>query len=258
MEQTDTSVGKSYAYEIKGGVPLKGDIEISGSGSIAVQLNCEDGVSSIGVDEWLTVGGSYFFLNNSDYGMSYVYRGGVMQDVMQWYKDEENDSIGGTFVIHLARGGRRQSGRSGQHQRRDADPVLSRRAFGFKCEPENARRCKRRRRAGYFRRHGASVPHRVRVIPHNSIQTTGGSESQRTLSRFRLLTRQPPAADNDGLRKSFPAVFHPEAAGHPRHRMRRKNRCAAGSVLVQRAAQLLTEPRADIDFKASSAAVLKK
>lgn len=75
------------------------NIEISGSGSIAVQLNCEDGVSSIGVDEWLTVGGSYFFLNNSDYGMSYVYRGGVMQDVMQWYKDEENDSIGGTFVI---------------------------------------------------------------------------------------------------------------------------------------------------------------
>ena len=47
----------------------------------------------------LAFGGSYFFLNNSDYGMSYVYRGGVMQDVMQWYKDEENDSIGGTFVI---------------------------------------------------------------------------------------------------------------------------------------------------------------
>ena len=36
MEQTETSVGKSYAYEIKGGVPLKGDIDISGSKNAAL------------------------------------------------------------------------------------------------------------------------------------------------------------------------------------------------------------------------------
>ena len=36
MEQTETSVGKTYAYEIKGGVPLKGNIDISGSKNAAL------------------------------------------------------------------------------------------------------------------------------------------------------------------------------------------------------------------------------
>ena len=36
MEQTENSVGKTYAYEIKGGVPLKGDIDISGSKNAAL------------------------------------------------------------------------------------------------------------------------------------------------------------------------------------------------------------------------------
>ena len=36
MEQTEIGVGKSYAYEIKGGVPLKGDIDISGSKNAAL------------------------------------------------------------------------------------------------------------------------------------------------------------------------------------------------------------------------------
>ena len=36
MDQTNNSVGKSYAYEIKGGKPLRGDIEISGSKNAAL------------------------------------------------------------------------------------------------------------------------------------------------------------------------------------------------------------------------------
>ena len=36
MEQSDNSIGKNYAYEIIGGVPLKGNIEISGSKNAAL------------------------------------------------------------------------------------------------------------------------------------------------------------------------------------------------------------------------------
>ena len=35
MEQSDNGIGKNYAYEIVGGKPLKGDIEISGSKNAA-------------------------------------------------------------------------------------------------------------------------------------------------------------------------------------------------------------------------------
>ena len=38
MDQTNNSVGKSYAYEIKGGKPLKGEIEISGSKNAALGI----------------------------------------------------------------------------------------------------------------------------------------------------------------------------------------------------------------------------
>ena len=36
MEQVENGVGKNYAYEIVGGKPLKGDIEISGSKNAAL------------------------------------------------------------------------------------------------------------------------------------------------------------------------------------------------------------------------------
>ena len=36
MEQVENGVGKNYAYEIVGGTPLKGDIEISGSKNAAL------------------------------------------------------------------------------------------------------------------------------------------------------------------------------------------------------------------------------
>ena len=38
MDQNINSVGKNYAYEIKGGIPLKGDIEISGSKNAALGI----------------------------------------------------------------------------------------------------------------------------------------------------------------------------------------------------------------------------
>ena len=38
MDQNNNSVGKTYAYEIKGGTPLRGDIEISGSKNAALGI----------------------------------------------------------------------------------------------------------------------------------------------------------------------------------------------------------------------------
>ena len=51
MDQNINSVGKNYAYEIKGGIPLKGDIEISGSKNAALGIIAEsimvDGVFTL-------------------------------------------------------------------------------------------------------------------------------------------------------------------------------------------------------------------
>lgn len=76
------------------------DIELPDAvGSIAVTLHSNNSAATIGVDEWLTASGDYVFLNESEYGMSYLYQNGKMTDLMQWYKDENDDDIGGTFVI---------------------------------------------------------------------------------------------------------------------------------------------------------------
>lgn len=77
------------------------NVEVTGSGSVAVKLRSEDGVSSIGTGEWLSQSGSddlYYFLPQSKYGMSYIFDG-AMTDLMQWYKTQQNDDLGGTFVI---------------------------------------------------------------------------------------------------------------------------------------------------------------
>ena len=39
------------------------------------------------------------FLNNSKRGDSYLIQNGKMQDLMDWYKEHEDDELGGTFVI---------------------------------------------------------------------------------------------------------------------------------------------------------------
>lgn len=84
----------------------------TGNGSIAIEINTAstnnslkptdtDYVrNSLGVGEWLRKSNGYYtFLNDSKYGDSFIYYDNTMTDLMQWYKDYNNDEIGGTFVI---------------------------------------------------------------------------------------------------------------------------------------------------------------
>ncbi|MBQ8538313.1 MAG: hypothetical protein IJ433_01530 [Ruminococcus sp.] len=78
------------------------DFEIDGSKfAIGVQLiDTNNSGNSIGVDEWLTVGSKYIFTPQSKPGMSYfVCNNDVPIDVMDYYKEVNNDEIGGTLVI---------------------------------------------------------------------------------------------------------------------------------------------------------------
>ena len=72
------------------------------SGSIAVELDASKagGKSTLGVDEWLvTASSDYVFINESVKGQSYISFGSGIQDVMDWYAINNNDSLGGSFVI---------------------------------------------------------------------------------------------------------------------------------------------------------------
>ncbi|MEE1318856.1 MAG: C1 family peptidase [Ruminococcus sp.] len=72
----------------------------SGEGSIAVTISSDDSTATIGVGEWLrTTEGIYKFVNDSQYGDSYIYYDDTMSDLLDWYKINNNDDIGGTFVI---------------------------------------------------------------------------------------------------------------------------------------------------------------
>ena len=89
------------------------DFELpQGNGSIAVEINTSKAntgltqydenyvANTIGVGEWLVKSnGFYTFINDSKYGDSFIYYDNTMTDLMQWYKDYNNDEIGGTFVI---------------------------------------------------------------------------------------------------------------------------------------------------------------
>ncbi len=55
--------------------------------------------NSIGVSEWLNSGGRRIFTPQSDYGMSYYMKNGVVEDIMTFYDKTWDDTIGGTFVI---------------------------------------------------------------------------------------------------------------------------------------------------------------
>ena len=84
-----------------------------GYGSIAVVINTERlnfGLyssdeeykkPSIGTCEWVTNGdtGEYMFINDSHYGDSYIFYDNNMRDLLDWYKQENNDDLGGTLVI---------------------------------------------------------------------------------------------------------------------------------------------------------------
>ena len=39
------------------------------------------------------------FINDSKYGDSYIYYNNTMTDAMEWYKTNNDDELGGTFVI---------------------------------------------------------------------------------------------------------------------------------------------------------------
>lgn len=59
--------------------------------------------NSIGVCEWLAYGGGYYFTNHGEYGESFIMYSEFGQtsfyDLMDFYDEYLNDSMGGTFVI---------------------------------------------------------------------------------------------------------------------------------------------------------------
>lgn len=72
------------------------------SGSIAVELdNSASGTAAtLGVDEWLVDSYSnYVFINESVLGQSYLAHDGKIEDLLDWYRDNNDDNLGGTFVI---------------------------------------------------------------------------------------------------------------------------------------------------------------
>lgn len=73
--------------------------EAGGSIAITIDNSVNGKKSTIGVGEWLTTSGEYVFINDSKRGDSYIFQNGEMQDLMDWYEVNENDTLGGTFVI---------------------------------------------------------------------------------------------------------------------------------------------------------------
>lgn len=71
------------------------------SGSIAVQIDSSTlgQKASAGVCEWLSSGGSKIFVNESVPGQSYILYNGQVMDTLDYYREYQDDDIGGTFVI---------------------------------------------------------------------------------------------------------------------------------------------------------------
>lgn len=71
-----------------------------GRGAVGVRIktNSEE-ASQLGVGEWLTSTTKMTFLNDSKYGDSYIKYDGTTTELLDWYKTERNDALGGTFVI---------------------------------------------------------------------------------------------------------------------------------------------------------------
>ena len=75
-------------------------------GGIAIEIGTGDNSTktqgnTIGVNEWLNRASdkSYVLLNNSEQGQSYISYNDTMTELLDWYKTNNNDEIGGTFVI---------------------------------------------------------------------------------------------------------------------------------------------------------------
>lgn len=74
--------------------------ETKGAVGVRISRTGESGAVSIGVDEWLATSSRTIFTPQSRHGMSYLI-GGDQQavDVMDYYQEQMDDEIGGTFVI---------------------------------------------------------------------------------------------------------------------------------------------------------------
>ena len=71
-------------------------------GAIAVKISKNEASdkNTIGVGEWLNKSnGQFAFINETKKGESYIYKDGKMTDILDWYKAERDDDLGGTFVI---------------------------------------------------------------------------------------------------------------------------------------------------------------
>ena len=81
-------------------VDTNGYVAPLGRGAIGIRIITESGESSqLGVGEWLTSSTKKTFINDSRYGDSYIKYDGTTSDLLDWYKLNNNDLLGGTFVI---------------------------------------------------------------------------------------------------------------------------------------------------------------
>ena len=78
-------------------------------GSIAVKIGStkQGELPQIGVCEWLTSSGQFTFKHQAQRDQSYLMVNGQITDLVDWYKENNNDDFAGTFVIkavakHLA------------------------------------------------------------------------------------------------------------------------------------------------------------
>lgn len=71
------------------------------SGNIAVRIDSSSlgQKASAGVCEWLSSNGSNIFVNDSKPDQSYILYNGLVMDTLDYYKNFQDDDIGGTFVI---------------------------------------------------------------------------------------------------------------------------------------------------------------
>lgn len=81
-------------------VDTNGFVAPLGRGAVGVRIktNSEE-ASQLGVGEWLTSTTKMTFLNDSKYGDSFIKYDGTTTELLDWYKTERNDNLGGTFVI---------------------------------------------------------------------------------------------------------------------------------------------------------------
>ena len=100
------------------------------SGSIAVKIGSTryNETPQIGVCEWLTSSGQFTFMHQAQRDQSYVMADGRIVDLVDWYKENNNDDYGGCYKTPC--GSRRhQRRRQGRRHRRHAAAKAHRAAY---------------------------------------------------------------------------------------------------------------------------------